>query len=275
MQKDTLQLIIDNAIQAVGAANEVNNAYDSSLIIVPESFKQVDIEKYMPERRRFRGTFSTTDIEDFIAYAINQTAEAIFINAGQERMSAVAYFDLGDQASPGHADHISTLSCEPLPAYKAALRINGERLKQSQLAEFIEDWLPQLTILCDDEVQNPLQAIQAVRNIKITASAAAAHSEHHFGAARSAMEEVEAKSTVHKLPTHIKFNLVPHSGFDAIDVMFRVSVITDAENPRLTLRWMQQDIQQQAIGDNLKRLITDAIAQICGLCPIYSGTFQA
>lgn len=275
MQKETLQLIIDNAISAVGLANDAADVINTGVMIVPESFKQVDIEKYMPERRRFRGTFRTTDIEDFNAYAINQTAEAIFINAERESMSAVAYFDLGHQASPGHADHISTLSCEQLPAYKAALRINGERLKQSQLAEFIEDWLPQLTILCDDEVQNPLQAIQAVRNIKITAAVASAHSEHHFGAARSAMEEVEAKSTVHKLPTHIKFNLVPHSGFEAIDVMFRVSVITDAENPRLTLRWMQQDIQQQAIGDNLKRLITDAIAQIGDFCPIYSGTFQA
>lgn len=275
MQKDTLQLITDTALAAADTVNAAAMDSPFGMVMVPETFKQVDLEKYMPERRRFRGTFITTDIEDFNAYAINQTADAIFINADREVMIAVAYFDLGDQNNPGHADHIATLSCEPLPAYNAALRINCERLKQSQLAEFIEDWLPHLTVLCDDEVQNPLQAIQAVRNIKITASAAAAHSEHHFGASRSAMEEVEAKSTVHKLPTHIKFNLVPHSGFDAIDVMFRVSVITDAENPRLTLRWMQQDIQQQAIGDNLKRLITDAIAQIGDFCPIYTGTFRA
>lgn len=273
MQKDTLQLIIDNALTAVGAANESADSLNTGLILVPESLKQVDLEKYMSERRRFRGIFSTSDIEDFNGYALNQDAEVVFINTESASMSAVAYFDLGDQGNPGHAEHTATLSCEPLPAYKAALKINGERLKQSQLAEFIEDWLPHLAVLCDDEVQNPLQAIQAVRNIKITASAAASHSEHHFGAARSAMEEVEAKSTVHKLPTHIKFNLVPHTGFDAIDVTFRVSVITDAENPRLTLRWMQQDIQQEAIGDNLKRLIEASIAEMG--CPIYNGTFRA
>lgn len=273
MQKDTLQLIIDNALAAVGAANESADSFNTGLVLLPESFKQVDLEKYMPERRRFRGLFSTTDIEDFNSYALNEDAGVVFINTELIRMSATAYFDLGDQANPGHAQHTATLFCEPLPAYKAAININGERLKQAQLAEFIEDWLPHLTVLCDDEVQNPLQAIQAVRNIKITASAAASHSEHHFGASRSAMEEIEAKSTVHKLPTHIKFNLVPHTGFDAIDVMFRVSVITDAENPRLTLRWMQQDIQQEAIGDNLKHLIAEAIAETG--CPIYNGTFSA
>lgn len=273
MQKDTLQLICDNALAAAETIN--HSAMDSPIrmVMVPESFKQADLEKYFPERRRFRGLFSTSDIEDFNGYALNENAEVVFINTESASMSAVAYFDLGDQANPGHAEHTATLSCEPLPAYKAALKINGERLKQSQLAEFIEDWLPHLTVLCDDEVQNPLQAIQAVRNIKITASAAASHSEHHFGAARSAMEEVEAKSTVHKLPTHIKFNLVPHTAFDAIDVMFRVSVIADAENPRLTLRWMQQDIQQTAIGDNLKRLIEASIGEMG--CPIYSGSFRA
>ena len=273
MQKDTLQLIIDNALSAVDAANGSVDSLENGLIIVPESFKQVDLEKYLPNRRRFRGLFSTTDIEDFNGYAVNEQPDVVFLNTQSDRMSAVAYFDLGDASCPGHAEHTATLFCEPLPAYKAAININGERIKQSQLAEFIEDWMPHLTVLCDDEVQNPLQAIQAVRNIKITASAAASHSEHHFGAARSAMEEVEAKSTVHKLPTHIKFNLVPHTGFDAIDVLFRVSVITDAENPRLVLRWIQQDIQKEAIGDNLKRLIAASIAEAG--CPIYNGTFSA
>lgn len=273
MQKDTLQLITDTALAAAETVNAAAMDSPFGMVMVPETFKQVDLEKYLPQRRRFRGMFSTSDIEDFNAYASNEFADVVFINTESERMSAVAYFDLGNQSNPGHAQHTATLFCEPLPAYKAAIKINGERLKQFQLAEFIEDWLPHLTVLCDDEVQNPLQAIQAVRNIKITASAAASHSEHHFGAARSAMEEVEAKSTVHKLPTHIKFNLVPHTGFDAIDVIFRVSVITDAENPRLTLRWMQQDIQQDVIGGNLKRLIE---ASLCATdCLIYNGTFNA
>lgn len=273
MQKDTLQLIIDNAISALDVANGSADSIGNGIIIVPNSFKEVDLEAYLPNRRRFRGMYTTDDIEDFNSYALNEDAEVVFIDTASPRMRVTAYFDLGDQENPGHAQHTATLCCEPLPAYKAALRINGERITQSQLAEFIEDWLPHLTVLCGDEVQNPLQAIQAIRNIKITASAAAAHSEHHFGTTRSAMEEVEAKSTVHRLPTHIKFNLVPHTGFDAIDVMFRVSVITDAENPRLTLRWMQQDIQQETIADNLKRLIEDALAEMA--CPVYSGIFNA
>lgn len=274
MHKDTLQFITDTALAAAETVNAAAMDSPFGMVMVPETFKQVDLEKYLPTRRRFRGSFSTTDIEDFNGYAISENPDAVFINLAQSsRMSAVAYFDLGDASCPGHAEHTATLLCEPLPAYKAAININGERIKQSQLAEFIEDWLPHLTVLCDDEVQNPLQAIQAVRNIKITASAAASYSEHHFGAARSAMEEVEAKSIVHKLPTHIKFNLVPHTGFDAIDVLFRVSIIADAENPRLVLRWIQQDTQQEAIGDNLKRLIADSIAETG--CPIYNGTFSA
>ncbi len=273
MQKDTLQLIIDNAISAVGLANDGADAINTGVMIVPESFRSIDLEKYMPERRRFRGNFSTTSIEDFCVYANDHDAGSIFVDTDKRRMSARAYFDLGDQHAPGHAEHQASLSLEPSPAYAAALAINGERLKQSQLAEFIEDWLPQLTILHNEDVQNPLQAIQAVRNIVINANAAASHSEHHFGASRSAMEEVEAKSSVHQLPTHITFTFVPHIGFEPIDVVFRVAVITDKESPRLTLRWMQQDIQQEAIGENLKEMIATELSQ--NGCPIYSGNFSA
>ncbi len=273
MQKDTLQLIIDNALAAIGNANDQPDGINTGAMIVPESFKTIDIEKFMPERRRFRGNFSTTNIEDFCQYANDHGADSIFVDTDKRRMSARAYFDLGDQRAPGHAEHQANLSLEPSPAYAAALAINGERLKQSQLAEFIEDWLPQLTILHNEDVQNPLQAIQAVRNIVINASAAASHSEHHFGASRSAMEEVEAKSSVHQLPTHITFTLVPHIGFEPIDVVFRVAVITDKEAPRLTLRWMQQDIQQESIGKNLLDMIGAELSMYG--CPIYSGNFSA
>lgn len=273
MQKDTLQLIIDNALSAVGLANDGADSINTGAMIVPESFKTIDLEKYMPERRRFRGNFSTTSIEDFCVYANDHDAGSIFVDTDKRRMSARAYFDLGDASNPGHAEHEANLRLEPTPAYAAALAINGERLKQSQLAEFIEDWLPHLTVLINDEEQNPLQAIQAIRNITITASAAASHSEHHFGAQRSAMEEVEAKSGVHQLPTHIKFNLIPHTGFEPIDVLFRVAVITDKEAPRLTLRWVQQDIQQEAIGKNLENMI--AIELSNNGCPIYCGNFSA
>lgn len=273
MQKDTLQLIIDNAISAVGLANDGADAINTGVMIVPESFKTIDIEKYLPNRRRFRGNFSTTSIEDFCVYANDHDAGSIFVDTDKRRMSARAYFDLGDASQPGHAEHEANLRLEPTPAYAAALAINGERLKQSQLAEFIEDWLPHLTVLINDEEQNPLQAVQAIRNITITASAAASHSEHHFGAQRSAMEEVEAKSGVHQLPTHIKFNLIPHTGFEPIDVLFRVAVITDKEAPRLTLRWVQQDIQQEAIGKNLENMIVIELSN--NGCPIYCGNFSA
>lgn len=273
MQKDTLQLIIDNALQAVGASNDQANSHDTGAMIVPESFKAIDLEQYLPTRRRFRGSFSTTSVEDFCLYANDHDAGVIFIDTDKSRMSARAYFDLGSQDAPGHAEHTANLRLDPTPAYAAALAINGERLKQSQLAEFIEDWLPHLTVLHNDEVQNPLQAIQAVRNIVINATAAASHSEHNFGATRSAMEEVEAKSSVHQLPTHIAFTFIPHIGFEPIDVIFRVAVIADKEAPRLTLRWVQQDIQQEAIGENLKEMITSDLAQ--NGCPVYTGNFNA
>ena len=52
MQKDTLQLIIDNAISAVGHANDGADAINTGIMIVPESFKTIDLEKYLPNRRR-------------------------------------------------------------------------------------------------------------------------------------------------------------------------------------------------------------------------------
>lgn len=122
MQKDTLQLIIDNALQAVGASNDQANSHDTGAMIVPESFKAIDLEQYLPTRRRFRVNFSTTSIEDFCVYANDHDAGSIFIDTDKRRMSARAYFDLGDASNPGHAEHEANLRLEPSPGNSGAPR---------------------------------------------------------------------------------------------------------------------------------------------------------
>ncbi|MDY0208083.1 MAG: DUF2303 family protein [Pseudomonas sp.] len=271
--KEALELIVNTAISNTNGLNDQLSEATEGLMIAPSDFHLIDLEKQMPSRRRFRGRYKTTDIENFAEYANTHTADAIFINTDSMPMDALAIFDLGCALEPGHAEHTAVLALTNSPAYKAARNINGERLKQGELADFIEDWLPQLEILCDGEVQNPLQAIQAIRNITITASMSAQHGENHFSASRSAIEEIEARSVAHKLPTHISFTLIPHTGFDPLTISFRVAVITDKEAPRLTLRWMQQDIQEQEIGENFKNLIANGITG--DNTDIHIGTFNA
>lgn len=270
--KEALELIVNTAISNTGSLNDQVSEITEGLLIAPSDFRLIDLEKQMLARRRFRGRYKTSDINNFTDYANTHTADAIFVDTDSMPMDAVAIFDLGNALQPGHVEHTAALALISSPAYKAARDINGQRLKQGELADFIEDWMPQLEILCDGAVQNPLQAIQAVRNITITASVSAQHGENNFSASRSAIEEIEARSAAHQLPTHINFTLVPHVGFDPVTISFRVAVITDKDAPRLTLRWMQQDIQEQQIGENFKTLIANSITG--DKTNIHIGTFS-
>lgn len=253
MQKEAIQLLGDSAIAAADTLNaQLDNCVGA--VVHPSSFTIADVEKYQKHRRNYRARLTTESADDFIAYANEQGQSRIFVDTqikDDREMSAHAIFDLGTVDEPLHADHEATLVLAPTAAFRAVRNINGTVIKQSQLADFIEDWLPQIQLMDGEDILKPQQAINAIRNVTIAATATSEHREENFSAARSAMEEIEARSNAGRLPGRILFTLEPHAGFDQIRVELRVAVRTGDDKPAFVLRWMRQEEQIDAIGQEL------------------------
>lgn len=270
MEREAVKLIGDNAIAATNTLNSQLSAVNA--VALPDGFNLKSLESLSEERDRYRAVFSTGSIDDFIKYAAEQGGSRVFVDtdvSGNTEMSAEAIFDLGTTETPLHAEHRSVLTLVPTAAYKTVRQINGKLIKQGELADFIEDWPQNIEMLDGDEVLPKSQAINAIRNVTIAAKATSEHREENFNVARSAMEEIEARSNAGRLPGRILFTLTPHAGFEPIVIELRVAVRTGEEKPAFVLRWMRQEEQIDGIGRELVDKLTGGLEQehhkvLCG-----------
>lgn len=252
------------------------DTHTPALVIAGENGAKIQsIENLQAGRARFRGSYSTGTLGDFCAYAgARATSPVVFISA--ESGSADAFFNLGDELSPGHGDDRACLSLKPTSAYKAVLEVNGKQFKQRALAEWLEDWSDIIQPFYGDEVRPTLaQAIQAVRNIEIKAGSTTTHEDRDFGATRTAMEQIEAraKEAALQLPSGFIFNASPFEGFESVAFRLRLSV-TPSDQPTLALRIVSLADAQERIAREFVALVRDGLA-VNGRADarIYRGAF--
>jgi uncharacterized protein YfdQ (DUF2303 family) len=72
LTKEAIQLITDTALEATGKT--LNTLIPT--VVLPESSKVIDLEKFQNGRSRFRGAYSTHSLADFSAYVADR-AEAL------------------------------------------------------------------------------------------------------------------------------------------------------------------------------------------------------
>ncbi|MEC9084845.1 MAG: DUF2303 family protein, partial [Pseudomonadota bacterium] len=68
MDKQALEYAASMIVSGM-AAKHVNEQTDGSAVPLPESVKVEDLERFMPTRRRYRGSMTTTQIDQFAQYS--------------------------------------------------------------------------------------------------------------------------------------------------------------------------------------------------------------
>ncbi|MCK7547162.1 DUF2303 family protein [Marinobacter koreensis] len=280
MDKQALEHAISMIISGM-AAKHVNEQTDGSAVSLPESVKVEDLERFMPTRRRYRGKMTTTQIDEFAEYT-NLTAGEVQENGAEpgvtvpcfvnpENMTAKVLFDLGTLEHPGHADFTARLDLPKTAAFEELLGKNGRALGQKELAEWLEDWAPQLKVTAEDgEPLNLPGAVAAVRRITIGAKSESTSEERTFGGRRSAMSEVEAQNK-DTLPAFIEFTCEPHHGLDDRTFRLRVSLIT-GETPRLVMRIVRLEHHQEEMAKEFREHLIHALDG--NLVQTFVGNFQ-
>ncbi|PPI86174.1 hypothetical protein KEHDKFFH_02315 [Marinobacter maroccanus] len=267
MDKQALEHAISMIISGM-AAKHVNEQTDGSAVSLPESVKVEDLERFMPTRRRYRGKMTTTQIDEFAEYT-NLTAGEVQENGAEpgttvpcfvnpENMTAKVLFDLGTLEHPGHADFTARLDLPKTAAFEELLGKNGRPMDQKELAEWLEDWAPQLKVTAENgEPLNLPAAVAAVRRITIGAKSESTSEERTFGGRRSAMSEVEAQNK-DTLPAFIEFTCEPYHGLDERTFRLRVSLIT-GETPKLIMRIVRLEHHQEEMAKEFREHLIHAL----------------
>lgn len=272
--KEAMELIAENAITARNAT-QINAPLHT--LALPSNISLVDLQKYQPHRRRFVGTLETNSISDYVSYVHETTAESKpvgFIDA--DNLTATTFLNLGDVAEPGHADWRACLKLKATAGYKALLSINGRKFDQMDLVNFLEDWADFIKPVADAEgaYYGALnKAVQSIRKITITAIREGESVVDNFSASRTAIEQIEAKAKEgNVLPAGFIFAVDPYLGLPVREFQLRLQVLTSADEPKLVLRIVRLEAEQEDIARDFKTILQDALVDTAKLT---IGTFTA
>jgi uncharacterized protein YfdQ (DUF2303 family) len=269
--KDALTLMqqaqaITNANTAVVAALS-----DRGVISAPSDFATHDLEKFMPQRRRMRGTMETSVVGDFAQYTLSNKEDGAAVFIDSETLTALAVLNLGTPDKPGHADNRAKLISKSTAAYKAFLAIaNGQGRTQKDIAEFFEDWTGHLEFFTETGEVTPPKAIAAVRKITIEELKKQATEVAQLSANRSAFESVSASST-DPIPTTIYFKCQPYLGLEDRVFVLRLSILTGGPAPAIALRIAKQEQHNEEMAEELAKLVGRAVTGL----PVLIGKYSA
>lgn len=254
--------------------NQLDNLKDTDapVIIVPDSFKIESLESLMPNRASFRGIYRTESIDDFIEYVGEHEKQGNKCFIDSEKMSALAFIDLGTEVAPGHARHKAYTQVKRTAAFSALERILGSRLSQLDLSDFVEDWRDNLLI--QDSAQNPIniqQAINAIRNITIDHKSSVSSEVGEMSASKTGMESIEARNKDQQ-PAYFTFTCIPYHGLKERAITMKMSINTGGNTPTLTLRAIGLEALREEMAIEFKGLLDAGFSDKEVL--IYLGSFD-
>lgn len=224
--------------------------------MLPKDVSVESLERFGFTRFRFRGAMDTTSIDDFVRYSVGYASAEeparCFIDA--QNMSARSVFNIGTLDNPGHADNVSTIKLKQTAPFRALLAIDGDRLNQKQIAEWLEDWSDYLAAFdADGKTMSIAQAAQAVRRITIQQATQADHEDGDFSGKKSLMQSIEASSK-DVMPVAFEFKCVPYEGLGERAFSMRNSLLKSSE-PCFVLRIVQLEAQEEAIANEFRDLL--------------------
>ncbi|HHT0375477.1 TPA: YfdQ family protein [Raoultella planticola] len=224
--------------------------------ILPDGTTVASLERFALERFRFRGAMDTTSIDDFVRYSVAYAQEEekarCFIDA--DNMLARSIFNIGTLDNPGHADNVASIKLKKTAPFWALLAINGDRLSQKQIAEWLEDWSDFLLAFdAEGQTMDISKAAQAVRRVTIQQTNQADHEDSDFAGRKSLMQSVEASSK-DVMPVAFEFKCIPYEGLGERRFSLRNSLLKSGE-PVFVLRIVQLEAQEEEMANEFRDLL--------------------
>lgn len=264
------------ALQEGQSIRQANAAMSTSaaarhVVALPSDYKQHDLEKFEPQRRRARGKMETPDLQSFADYTTAHAEGGASIFIEPENMRATAVLNLGQPDAPGQADNKACYAPVTTAAYNALNRMTAGKNSQKDVAEFLQDWTEHITCFNDEGEITPPRAVAAVRKISIEAIRKLENEEQSLRTTRSAFEDITATSK-EPLPTLIYFRCQPYADLQERQFVLRLGVLTGDDKPTITLRVIRRELHQHEMAEELAERIRAAMGS--NEVAIYKGEYH-
>lgn len=229
-------------------------------MLVPDNMAVVSMEQHMEFASRYRLSYSTSSLKDFISYNADHDEHGATCFVSSDAMGADSIFDLGTLDRPGHKEHHARLRLATTAAYRALLDTNGHRLAQKQASEFIEDWSEIISVTTKTgDVMPALAAAQSLQNLTIESAKQITSKVHDFGESMSSMATVEAKHQ-DQLPAEFLFKCEPYPGLGEMDIAIRIGILTGGDKPQLVFRIKRFEALKEELEERLKKILMDSFS---------------
>lgn len=276
MEQAAVQQIANLAVVAQSKL-PVQVDQSASIAILPEGFKLHSTEKFNAQRDRYRGKYATSSIQsfaDYIGYRNSGEDENVqtYISTNNG-LSARTFLNLGNEIEPGHGDDTATLTLEKKSEFSRIEQLNGRRMRQQDLIDYIDDWAEFLTAYNDSGEVELDNAIRALRKVKITKGSELDSQVRDFGHQVSAMEKLEATGVDENLPHYFELHTECFHGLNPrpVKLSLRISANND-DAPGFVLRIVGEEALTEALAEEFKDLLTD---ELKGQGQIFQGQFEA
>lgn len=228
--------------------------------LVPPGYTVQDMEDFNPTANFFKLKYTTPNIADFIEYCSLKQQDGAMCFVDGPAMKAKTIFDLGTAERPLHKHHSATLDLQQTVAYKALLAIDGQGVRQTTLAEFIEDWSHCVTVYdsADIEMGNKIAALR-VRDVTIDTTQSSGSRMGNYDRELTEMEKIEAKNK-DTLPAYFDFKTVPFHTLPERTFRVRLAIITGQNPATFKPRIVAIEQHREQMADELKAKVTDGLA---------------
>lgn len=244
------------------------------LVALNEDYKIKDLEEFQEGRNRSRGTLLTPSFEDFKSYVLDASESdpaPVFVN--HKNIMAVAILNYSQEAyAQGHCDHKAILQLEPTVVWAKLNQLKDNKLNQKRFATLLEDWAS--VFAATNEAGESIhigEAINAVRNMKVDASATKDSVVNNMQESRSVFEKVEASSTAGKLPSYFEITDTAYVGLDEKTIKLRLLVNSSDGEPTFALQIVKEELLCNEIVQEFKEKVIALLPDN----PVRIGTFTA
>ncbi|AUX87020.1 hypothetical protein C3F34_13925 [Acinetobacter sp. ACNIH2] len=280
----------NSAKDIVELAKPVQQLDRGQLVAVHENYKLADLEQFLNGRNRARGVLTTPSFEDFKSYVLEHSEAGptnvicsagepyvapktalVFVDHKNVAATAILNFTQEDFAQ-GHCDHKATLKLEPTVVWEKLNKIKDGKFNQKSFATLLEDWAGVFVALTpNNETISIGEALNAVRNMKINATSTTESQVNNLSESRSVLENVEASTTVGKLPAYFEIKDTAYVGLDEKTIKLRLLTNDSDGSPVFALQIVKEEILRNEIIQEFK----DKVIELLPDNEVRIGTFTA
>ena len=275
MDLEHYQLLRQDILDAQDKRPVLNKDSDTMTVLLREGEELKTVPNPDGKRSRFRAKFSTNTIGELVPYLELHGASGAtgFVGSGSQ-LSCQFVINMGTLAAPGHADHTATAVLERTPEFAAILAINGKKMTQRDMAEWLEDWAYMLDPRDGNKYPigyDTAALISLVREFTVAKKGETTAAVGNVAVSRSAMEEVEAKAK-RPFPGYVCAALKPYSELTERYFYLRFAILPEAaDGPLLCLRIVGLEQAAKQIADEFAQAVREKLP----LATVINGSFQA